>query len=144
MQFAKSLFNRIHHHIWTADEVLMVGIWRRQMPPEHLSVNTSLLTCPASRRITQHVDDCQVKPLFQRFQLFTEGNRFPVPAAVEQDYGPFVTVVSERTEHAHHRGDSNTAGDQHMHVRRVADSERTVRSIEVDALANRHLVNLAR
>src|SRR5271157_2755696 len=66
MHLGESLFNHIHHHRRPADEVLMVGIGRRQMPLEHLSGNEALLAGPAGRWIPQHVDDRQIKPRLQR------------------------------------------------------------------------------
>ena len=86
------------------------------------------------------MDDRQVEPRFQRLELLAEGDRLPVLATVKQHDGSLVAAVGERADHAHHRRDADSAGDQHVHVRRIAvDGERTVRPIEIDALADRHL-----
>src|SRR5271156_3135534 len=112
------------------------------MPLEHLNVNEALLAHPAAWRIRQHMDDCQAELLLQSLQLLTEGDRFPILAAIKQDYGPLVAAVGERADHAYHRCDADAAGDQHVHVRRVADGERAVGSVEIDALAHWHIMNL--
>src|SRR6202795_664453 len=139
---AEGFFNCIHHHSGPADEVLMIGIRWRQMTLEHLGVDETLFTRPAGRGVRQHMNDRQVEPRFQHLQLLAEGNRFPVLAAIEQNHGPLVAVVSERTDHTHHRRNTDTARDQHVHVRRVANRERAVRSIEVDTLAHGHSLYL--
>src|SRR5262249_9349144 len=64
---------------------------------------------------------------------------------VEQNHGPLVSTIGERSNHAHHGGDADTSGDEHMHVRGVAvDGECAVWPIEVDALSYWNMANLAR
>src|SRR5262249_37917824 len=144
MYLAQRLFNRIHHHVRPTDEVLMVGIGRRQMTLEQVSGNEAPFTRPAIRWIRQHVDDRQIEPSLQSLQLLTEGNRFPILIAVEQGYGSRIMSVGRRTYHAHHGLDADPASDQHMHVCRIANGECAVWSIEIDAFPHGYLVNLAR
>src|SRR5271156_3822731 len=132
VELAEGLFDRVHHHVRPADEVLVVGIRRRQVALEHLRGDEALLARPAGGRIRQHVDDRQVEPRLQRLQFLPEGDRIPVPAAVEQGHRPPVPAVGKGPDHAHHRGDADSPRDQHVHVRRVADGEGTVRPIEID------------
>ena len=42
IQLAERLFDRVHHHVRPADEVLVVGIRRRQMALEHLGGDEAL------------------------------------------------------------------------------------------------------
>src|SRR6202050_3549482 len=46
IQFAESLFDRIHHHVRPADEVLVVGVRRWQMAPEQVGRNESFFARP--------------------------------------------------------------------------------------------------
>src|SRR5258708_6297869 len=108
---AERLFNCIHHHAGSADEVLMIEIRWRQMTLEHLGVDETLFAGPAGRRVRQHMDDRQVEPRFQHLQLLAEGNRFPVLAAVEQNHGPLVAAIRERADHTHHPRNTDTTGD---------------------------------
>src|SRR6202047_2632692 len=108
---AEGFFNCIHHYAGPADEVLMIGIRWRQMTLEHLGVDETLFTGPAGRGVRQHVDDRQVEPCLQHLQFLAEGDRFPVLAAIEQNHGPLVAVVSERADHTHHRRNTDTTGD---------------------------------
>src|ERR1700689_405851 len=71
-KLAQRLFDRIHHHIRPADEVLMVGKGRRQMTLEDLGVDTALFAGPARRRIGKHMHDRQVEPLTKRLELLAE------------------------------------------------------------------------
>src|SRR5208283_863609 len=145
VQLAERLFDRIHHHVRSADEVLVIRIWRRQMALEHCGRDEAVFSRPVGWRIRQHVNDRQVEPRCHRFQLLAEGDRLPILAAIEQNHGPLVAAVGEGADHANHRGDANAACDQHVHVGRVAvDGESAVRPVEVDALRQRHLVDRAR
>src|ERR1700733_4004801 len=143
IHLAESLLDRIHHHVRPADEVLMLAERRRQMALQYFSGYEALLARPAGGWICQYVDDRQIEPRFQRFEFLTEGYRFPVPAAVEQNHGPFIASVGKRADQAHHRRHADAAGDQHVHIRRIAGGERTVRPIEVDALTYRQFMNCA-
>ena len=58
-QFPESLFDRIHHHIWSAYEIFMIGIGRRHMTPKHLSGYEALFPPPPRRGILQRVETCQ-------------------------------------------------------------------------------------
>src|SRR5215469_18101970 len=94
VHFAECLFNRVHHRVRTADEVFVVSIGRRQMAHHNLSIDDALLSLPSGWRIHQHMDDLEVETRLERFEFFPERNRFPVPAAVEQDDRALVVPVS--------------------------------------------------
>src|SRR5215469_15474134 len=90
------------------------------------------------------MDDLEVETCLERFEFFPECDRFPVAAAIDQDHGALVAAVGERSNHAHHGRDADTAGDQHMHVGGVPDGKGTVGTVDVDAPANGHFMNSAR
>src|SRR5271154_1964576 len=137
-ELSKLLFDRVHHYIWPADEVFVVAIRRRQMALEQFGAYEALLARPVCRWIRQHMDDLQIEPCLLRFQLLTESNGLPILAAVKQNDQAGVAAVGERADDAHHRSDANAAGDQHVHVCRVAGHGKSpVRPIEANALARR-------
>src|ERR1700722_19965417 len=111
------------------------------MALENLDVDAALFSRPVSWRLTQHMDDLEVEACLESFEFLPESDRFPVLAAVEQDYRPLIAAISERADDTHHWRNTDAAGDQDMHIRRVANGERAVRPIEVDALTHRYRVN---
>ena len=114
------------------------------MAHHNLSIDDALLSLPSGWRIHQHMDDLEVETRLERFEFFPERNRFPVPAAVEQDDRALVAPVGERPDHAHHGRDADSTGDQYMHVGGIPDGECPVGTVDVDAPADWHFINFAR
>ena len=61
VHLAEGLFNCVHHHRGSTDEVLVSGVWQRQMAFEHLGADEALFARPAGWRICEYVDDCQIE-----------------------------------------------------------------------------------
>src|SRR5215471_19524 len=114
------------------------------MALEHRSVNVALLARPTVLRLLQHMNNRKIQPLFQRIEFLAKRNCVPVLVSVEQDHRPLVTAIGERSDHAHHRGNAHSAGDEDMHICRVAvDGECAVWSIEVDSPSYRYIGDLS-
>src|SRR5262245_7133996 len=77
-QFAERSFDRVHHHVRSADVILVVGEGRRQIARKHRSVYEALLARPTGRRPFQHMHKRQTQSLFERIQLFAKRDRVPV------------------------------------------------------------------
>src|SRR5262245_25389611 len=86
----------------------------------------------------------QIESFLERFQFLAKRDRVPILVAVEQDHRSLVSTIGERSDHAHHWSDADSAGDEYMHVGGIAvDGECAVRPVEVDALSHRNIANLA-
>ena len=113
----------------------MVGIGRRQVALEHAALMKPLSPVQPAGGSASTWTIVRLSRGFSASSSSRKVIESQILAAVKQDHRPLVASVGERADHAHHRRDADAAGDQHVHVGRIADGECAVRAIEVDALA---------
>jgi hypothetical protein len=107
-------FHHVHHWSGTTDEVLeSIARIFRDMPIEQILADPAALCRQTVIRIFENERNFQSQGFLKLKKIFPEDRPFSITASVNQDHGPLILCVIERSQNAHHRRDANPPGNQY-------------------------------